>query len=179
MDVLIYISHIVISWLLYTGVQSHVESYQRLLKWYLIPPCLTLSIIRYVSRIKWSNPGKGVAPSSTPRCSSYWKGSLLVALDYGRQLYFFMVYRRQLQTLGNAFLSFSVLENLYSLLIFNNNNWYLHEDINLTWHPLTCEDIFGVMFNRWQLSIKQTWENLKSDERSLTGYGQPCTVWEI
>ena len=26
------------------------------------------------SRVKWSNPGKGVAPSSTPQCSSYWKG---------------------------------------------------------------------------------------------------------
>ena len=43
-----------------TGVQSQVESYQRLKKWYLIPPCLTLSIITYVSRIKWSNPGKEV-----------------------------------------------------------------------------------------------------------------------
>ena len=40
-------------------------------KWYLIPPCLTLSIIRYVSRVKWSNPGKGVAPSPAPQCSSY------------------------------------------------------------------------------------------------------------
>ena len=28
-----------------------------------IPPCLTLSNIRYVSRVKWSNPGKGVRPS--------------------------------------------------------------------------------------------------------------------
>ena len=46
-----------------TGVQYQVESYQRLKKWYLIPPCLTLSIIRYVSRVKWSNPVKGVAPS--------------------------------------------------------------------------------------------------------------------
>ena len=27
-----------------TGVQTQVESYQRLKKWYLIPPCLTLSI---------------------------------------------------------------------------------------------------------------------------------------
>ena len=27
----------------------------------LILPCLTLSIIRYVSKVKWSNPGKGVA----------------------------------------------------------------------------------------------------------------------
>ena len=29
---------------------------------------------------------KGVAPSPSPRCSSYWKGSLLVALDYCHQL---------------------------------------------------------------------------------------------
>ena len=69
-----------------TWVQSQVASYQRLLKWYLIPPCLTFSNIRYVSSVKWSNPGKEVAPSPTPRCRSYWKGSLLVALDYDRQL---------------------------------------------------------------------------------------------
>ena len=68
-----------------TWVQSQVASYQRLEKWYLIPPCLTLSNIKYVSRVKWSNPGKGVAPSPTPGYSSYWKGSLLVALDYGHQ----------------------------------------------------------------------------------------------
>ena len=43
----------------------------------MIPPCLTLSNIRHVLRVKWSNPGKGVAPSPTPRCSSYLKGSLL------------------------------------------------------------------------------------------------------
>ena len=37
-----------------------------------ILPCLTLSNTRYVSRVKWSNQGKkGVAPSSTPQCSSY------------------------------------------------------------------------------------------------------------
>ena len=70
-----------------TWVQSQVESYQRLKKWYLIPPCLTLSNVQYVSRVKWSNPGKGVALSSTLRCSSYRKGSLRVALDYSRQLY--------------------------------------------------------------------------------------------
>ena len=27
-------------------------------KWYLMPPCITLGIIRYGSRVKWSNPGK-------------------------------------------------------------------------------------------------------------------------
>ena len=46
-----------------TWVQSQVTSYQRLLKWYLIPPCLTLRNIWYVSRVKWSNQGKGVVPS--------------------------------------------------------------------------------------------------------------------
>ena len=75
-----------------TRVQSQVESYQRLQKWHLIPPCLTLSYIRYVSRVKWSNPGKGVAPFPTPRCSSYWKGSLLVTLDYDCQLIFWWLY---------------------------------------------------------------------------------------
>ena len=34
-------------------------------------PCLTLSITSYVSRVKWCNPGKGVAHSPTPQCSSY------------------------------------------------------------------------------------------------------------
>ena len=40
-------------------------------KWYLIPPCLTLSNIGYISRVKWSNLGKEVAPSPTLRCFSY------------------------------------------------------------------------------------------------------------
>ena len=59
-----------------TGAQS-----QRLKKWYLMPPCLTLSIIQYGSKLKWSNPGNGVTPSPISRWSSYWKGSLLVTLD--------------------------------------------------------------------------------------------------
>ena len=54
-----------------TWVQSQVTSYQRLKTWYLIPPCLTIINIRYVSRVKWSNPGKEVAPFPTPLCSSY------------------------------------------------------------------------------------------------------------
>ena len=65
---------------------------QRLLKWYSIPPCLTHSNIRYVSKVEWTNPGKGVAASPTSQCSSYWKESLLVALDYGRHLYFYTYY---------------------------------------------------------------------------------------
>ena len=37
---------------------------------------------------KLSHPGKGIEPSPTPQCSSYWKGSLWVALGYGRPTYF-------------------------------------------------------------------------------------------
>ena len=55
-----------------TGVQSLVVSYQKTKKnWYLITACLTLSIIRYVSRVKWKNPSNGEAPSPTLRYSSY------------------------------------------------------------------------------------------------------------
>ena len=55
-------------------------------KWYLMPPCLTLSIIRYGSRVKWINPGNGVASFPTPQCSGYWKGSFWINLNCGRQL---------------------------------------------------------------------------------------------
>ena len=35
-----------------TWFQSQFASYHRFLKWYLVPLCLTLSNIRYVSRVK-------------------------------------------------------------------------------------------------------------------------------
>ena len=72
------------------GDRGSISGWVILKKWYLIPPCLTLSIIRFVSRVKWSNTGKGVASSSTPRCSSYWKGSFRLALDYGRKIHFYI-----------------------------------------------------------------------------------------
>ena len=49
-------------------------------KWYLMPPCLTLSFIRYKPRVMWINSGKEVAPLPMTRCSSYWKESLRVTL---------------------------------------------------------------------------------------------------
>ena len=47
---------------------SHIKDSK---KRYLIYPCLILNIISYVSRVKWSNPRKRVAPFSTPRCGSF------------------------------------------------------------------------------------------------------------
>ena len=58
----------------------------------MVPLCVTLSNIRYVSRVKWGKSEKGLAPSPTPWCRSYWKGSLWFALDYHRQLYLLYIY---------------------------------------------------------------------------------------
>ena len=60
-----------------TWVQSLVASYRRLLKWYFLPPCLTLNNIRYVSRVKWSNPGKAEAPSPIEK-GAFWLPSTTV-----------------------------------------------------------------------------------------------------
>ena len=46
---------------------------QRLKKYYLLPLCLTLSIIRFRSRVTWSNPWKGVAFSPTRWCTKLSK----------------------------------------------------------------------------------------------------------
>ena len=67
-----------------------------------IPGRGILSNISYVSRVKWRHPGKRVAPS---QCSSYWKGSLLVTLDYGRQLCQLLIDFKRMSTslgLGNC-----------------------------------------------------------------------------
>ena len=58
---------------------NHYTTGTSIKKWYLMPPCLTLRIIRFVSRVKWSNPENGVVLSPTPWCCSYWKENLQFA----------------------------------------------------------------------------------------------------
>ena len=41
---------------------------------------------------KWSIPGKEVEPSSTPWCSSYWKGSRQVDLENCQMIYLLIIY---------------------------------------------------------------------------------------
>ena len=89
-----------------TRIQSQVESYQRLKKWYLMPPCLTLSIIRYGSRVKWSNQGKGVGPFPIPWCCSFCKGSLQVTLDYSHQLYLKLLFTQSYIQIRDNFVIF-------------------------------------------------------------------------
>ena len=52
---------------------------------------------------KVSNPGKVVAPSPTSQCSSYWKGSFLATLGYGRQLYFYLYIQGSLNKFPDFF----------------------------------------------------------------------------
>ena len=58
-------------------------------------PYLTLSDIRYVLRVKWDNPGKGVAPSPNLGEVAIEKG----ALDYGRKHNFYLDQRKTKQQL--------------------------------------------------------------------------------
>ena len=50
--------------------------------------------VRIKGKVEQSKERSSAPP--TPRCRSYWKGSLLVALDYGRQLYFFIYLCKQM-----------------------------------------------------------------------------------
>ena len=130
----------------------------------MIPPCLTLSNIRYVLRVKWRNPGKGVAPSPTPRCTRYWKGRLLVALDYGHQLYFTII--RSGLLVGIRW-SFCMLKSHRSLCVsfsrtgaglcvyhwFVWSNWnFLHIFQWTTLSTQSCSHQLTLMAFHWSLS---------------------------
>ena len=113
-----------------TCVRSQVESYQRLKKCYLMPPCLTFSIIRYESRVKWSNPGKRVAPSPTPRCCSYRKGRL-AGHPRLRLLTTTYVYQAILVCIISIYLSISVcVISIYLSIYLSLCHIYLSSTIN-------------------------------------------------
>ena len=85
------------------------------LKWYLIPPCLTLINIRYVSRVKWNNQGKEAASSHTPR----WKGRFLVILLLLLYIYIYKVGNRSRRwPEGPLFNSYNI-ELLEGALLFS------------------------------------------------------------
>ena len=78
-----------------TGVQSQDESYQRLQKWNLMPPCLTLIIIRYGSRVSGAIQGKELhahlyldVVAIAKR--DFGSPSTKVALDYGHPTYLYL-----------------------------------------------------------------------------------------
>ena len=59
--------------------------------------------VRIKGKVKQSR--EGVAPSPTPWCSSYRKGSLRVTLDYGRQLLLYVqkrIFRKMTKSVLNV-----------------------------------------------------------------------------
>ena len=97
------------------------------LKWYLIPPWLKLNIIMYLSRVKWSNPRKRVVLSLTPRCSCYWKGSLLSPLTTVTNFYAWnCIHWKFIFTfLSSCFLRFFPKVTWYQIFHFNSNNFHI------------------------------------------------------
>ena len=69
------------------GVQSQVESYQRLKKMLLDAALLDTQCYKVKIKGKVRQSREWSNAFSTPRCSIYWKGSLPVTFDKGRQLY--------------------------------------------------------------------------------------------
>ena len=96
----------VCQWSTTTRVQSLFESNQRLekkkekkkkkKKWWLKPLCYNHHYKIWIKG-KWSNPGKGVAPSPALRCSNYWKWNPRVALDYGRATHTYTINRMNIR----------------------------------------------------------------------------------
>ena len=110
------------------------------------PPCLTLSIIRYGSRISGANLGKGVAPFSTPRCRGYWKRNFQVALDHGRPTYIYsqsVLYRtnskyelrHECRNLGE-----NKTMRKYKICVLGKAGQYLTYQFH-QWHGFACDII--------------------------------------
>ena len=82
-----------------------------------------LNIQQYKVRVKGkaeqSRERRSAFP--TPRSSSYWKGSLLVTLQYGHQLYFFMI-TFELIHLGKAWNPFMHQAIIRLLFIYKDSS---------------------------------------------------------
>ena len=155
-----------------TWVQSQVESYQRLKKWYLMPPCLTLSIIRYGSRVKWSNLWKWVAPSPATRCSSYRKGNHRVTLDYGRQLYLLTSFTRSCSPQPNTNISLTrmLCRMRHSTLNTSACKCLKHKKSLLLLRFYTKEIILGHIFG------KESYPSAR-DKEHILNFADRVTVW--
>ena len=67
----------------------------------------------YKVRIKGKveHPENGVVASPTVRCSSYWKGSLWVALDNGHQLYSLIYRYIYIREFGIKWATYTIKQN--------------------------------------------------------------------
>ena len=73
-------------------VQSQVESYQKLKKWYLMSLCIYTQHHKVQIKGNVSQSWERSNASATPWCSSYRKWSHRVTVNNGRQLYLLYIY---------------------------------------------------------------------------------------
>ena len=78
----------------------------------------------------WSNSGKGVMLSPTPQCSSYWKWSLCIALNYGQPTHLFKEY----------WLQIAVEPNINNICMEEHK--YSHSELELKYNDTTNGGIF-------------------------------------
>ena len=134
----------------------------------MIPLCLILCIIRYRSRVKWSNPVEGVAPSLSPKCSSYWNGSLWVTLKYCRQLYFksykvssnsnnAITFTFRLIPLGKLWTSLSLCQAMGQIvsLLFFLQGWLWHQITHKGWYAIKTKRPNFVKLKHFKIIVKK------------------------
>ena len=114
-----------------TWVLSQVEAYQRL-------DASLLNTQHYKVRIKGKveQSREGVAPSPTPWCCSYRKGSLRVTLDYGCQLYLYINYRYHVKGLSVVMTNMQDCDSRVSKFEIQSRN-YIHFLLNIPGKVLT------------------------------------------
>ena len=128
----------------------------------MIPPCLTFSNRRYLSRVKWNNPEKGVAPSPTPRCSSYLKRNHLVALDYGLQLYFYIYIYIYIYiwvcvcvcVCVCVYISYNLIVYIYIYIYI-----YIYNNVNFT---IRTNGICTTQHLSWRIKCTNTYRHLRN-----------------
>ena len=123
---------------------------------------------------------QGVAPSPTPRCRSYWKGSLLVTLNYSRQLYYIctVLYISECSWI-HTYTCTHITVNTHTHILMNAYKYiHRHTSVNTHTHSHIQKIIKGYSrlkrtrqfhhyFKKWCLAWTKTPQNYKSVANSI------------
>ena len=113
-----------------------------------------------------------IAPSPSPRCSSYWKGSHLVTLNYGRQLTFSLI--------STAFISRIHWDDTSYLVSFESTCYYIDPArdylpktrlvffFNVSMTDIDLRILFSKIWPEWEniwKRVGQSWCNSATNQR--------------
>ena len=117
--------------------------------------------VRIKGKVKQSR--EGVAPSPTPWCSSYRKGSLRVTLDYGRPLYFIYIY-----------IYFEIRSKIAMKRVFQNKE---KRKTHSFYNPKVCHWRFASYLER---HLKILWSRAwRQTTVEMTGYRKGSCILKI